>query len=435
MNEAFQEALKQREKRKKREESKSSFSEKDFEVIHWLALQEAGSTPIRLIGNPVEFRQKPSDTKLVYRSKILSQEKKDSYFYVNWKQTTETRKGFEFESGDLDKKWILHRFLSDVQEVEWVKVEGKEKKQKEFINAGSPVYKKVESNKIARDLSNPYANKFYPSKIVLANVIDPSDLDFHKETNHSKLIASKLDIVKTDDGNQILYPKPGFPYTVYSAIIDNLVSKVGGWDFDIVVKRDVNGDPMYSVNHFSDFAVPSEVKAVCSDRDYMEQFKNLELYNLDEMYKVTSYTKLKYHLLPLFKEWDKENGNSRYAEELEELAEQEAEARNAEKEKAPKSIPTETPKESKPRERKAKEEKSKPGTTEDPKTLFPKLDSIDPEDKEWFFKTFSHVEDGKAVWKVKDDEGEKVQLTPCDHCGVELSSKLLQCPACGETLD
>ena len=35
MNEAFQEALKQREKRKKREESKSSFTEKDFEVIHW----------------------------------------------------------------------------------------------------------------------------------------------------------------------------------------------------------------------------------------------------------------------------------------------------------------------------------------------------------------------------------------------------------------
>ena len=429
MNEAFQEALKQREKRKKREESKSSFTEKDFEVIHWLGLQEKGSTPIRLVGNPVEFRQKPSDTKLVYRSKIVSYEKANSYFYVNWKQTTETRKGFEFESGDLDKKWILHRFLSDVQEVEWIKVEGKEKKQKVFVNANSPVYKKVSLNKVPKDLSNPYDNKFYPSKIVVANVIDPMDLDFHKETKHSKLIASKLDSINTDDGNKILYPKPGLPYSVYSSIIDNLVSKVGGWDFDVVIKRDVDADPMYAVNHYSDFAVPSDIKKVCSDKDYFQTLKELELYDLDNLYRVTSYGKLKYHLLPLMKEWDKETG-SHFAEELEELAEQEA----SQKEKTtPKPVPTETTsKEEKPsRERKTKEVKK---DDVDPITLFPKLNDIDPEDKEWFFKTFSHIEEGKVVWKLKDDEGEKVQLTPCDHCGVELSSKLLQCSACGESL-
>lgn len=429
MNEAFQEALKQREKRKKREESKSSFTEKDFEIIHWLGLEEKGSTAIRLIGNPVEFRQKPTDTKLVYRSKIVSHAKENTYFYVNWKQTTETRKGFEFESGELDKKWILFRFMNDVQAVDWIKVEGKEKKEKVFKNVNSSVYKKVKSNKIPRDLSNPYANNFYPSKIVLANIIDPSDLEFHKTTKHSKLIASKLDIVDTSDGNKILYPKPGLPYSVYSAIVDNLVSKVGGWDFDIVIKRDVDADPMYSVNHFSDFAVPKEIKAYCSEKDYSDL--ELELYDLDSLYPVTTYAKLKYNLLPLFKEWDKESG-SNYAEELEELADEEASKKEASK-PTPKPTPNEAPKEEKPsRERKTKDEK--PKQTVDPLTLFSKLNDIDPEDKEWFFKTFSHIEDGKAVWKVKDDEGEKVQLTPCDHCGVELSSKLLQCPACGETL-
>jgi len=424
-NEAFQEALKQREKRKKREENKSSFSDKEYEQLHWLGLNEKGYTAIRLYGNPWEFRTSPTDVKLVYRSKIVSQTKENSYFYVNWKQTTETKKGREIESGELDKKWILFRFMQSVQAVEWIKVEGKEKKEKRFLNESSKVFKKVDTNKTPKDLSNPYANKFYPGKIVIANVLDPSDLDFHKENKHTKLIASKLDKVTTDDGNVLLFPKPGLPFTVYDEIISKLVNKVGSWDFDIVINRDADASNIYSVSHFSDFAVPKEIKEYCSDKEQLLDFE-VEAYDLDSLYPTTSYSKLKYHLLPLFKEWDKE-ANTNFAEELEELAEEEAiqKAKETPKPEA-KQEKSEEPK--KERNRTPKTESKDEVSVE---SLFPKLNSIDPEDKELFHKTFSHIENGKAVWKKKDDEGEKVQLAPCDHCGVEISTKLLECPACG----
>jgi hypothetical protein len=433
MNEAFEEALKQREKRKKREENKSSSYEvKDFEEIHWLGLEKKGHTAIRLLGNPLEFRQQSTDIKLVYRSKIVSHAKENSYFYVNWKQTTETRKGFEFDSGELDKKWILHRFLNSVQAVEWIKVEGKEKKQKNFLNANTSTFKEVENNKILRDSNNPYANKFYPSKVVMANVIDPSNLDWHKESKHSRLIASKLEVVDTQDKSvKIVYPTPGLPYSVYSSIMDNLASKVGGIDFDVVIKRDVDADPMYLVSYFSDLAVPIEIKSYCSDKNYSDL--NLTLYDLDNMYPVTSYSKLKYHLLPLFKKWDKESG-SNFAEELEELAEEESSKKESEKKQETKVVPVqsnpiEEPK--KERSRTPKSEKKEVSV----ESFFPKLNEIDKEDQEWFYKTFSHIENDKAVWKKVDDEGEKVQLVPCDHCHTELSSKLLQCPACGKSLE
>lgn len=445
---AFEEALRRKEERQKEQEKKDNFSGSNIEYteVNWLGLNEKGDTPIRIIGNPWEFRTSPTDVKMVYRSKIASDSKDmTSYCYINWKQKTNTinsgGKSYEIDSGDLDKSWLLYRFYESVNEHTWAK-DDEDKNVRVYTHHSHPVFKKVDLNKTIKDSQNPkmmkYPNKFYPSKRILMNVLDPLNLDWHIENKKTKVLSSKISESKGQDGAVIYYPDHGVPFSIYESILNDLVANIGSWDYDIVINRDLNRNGVYAVRHFSDIVVNKAIKDKLSDKHPLLK-EELELFDFDSLYPHSSYTKLKTHFGRRFQEWDGYKGTKFY-EELCDLAEDEEKEREEKTEsKTPVSVPEKV--ESKTEETKTEVKEEKPSRQRKVKeenvsieTVFPKLNDIDKEERIQFDKSFDKVENGKPVWKETDDDGKKVTLMPCDHCGTELPSTILQCPACGENL-
>jgi hypothetical protein len=440
-------------KRKKAEEEKKERQSGNFtaqyEDIKYCAPEKDRQKAFRFLGLPPEYREKPTDAKIIKFSRWVS-DKGKKYSNIIWKITSE---------GELDESWILTEFYQDVMSSTWVdfteEETNKDPKHRKgcykYNNEGSPAFQRIFTNSTRGDL---YPPNHYPSNLVLQNCLDRSD-NWNKEFKHSKLFVKRLDSWEDQKtGQMIEYARePGYTISLLNMIYTLLAdSPIFVWsDVDLIFKK-TDDQAKYSVRSACSIEISEEMKKIASKEPLTDEEKSYELYDLEKLFPVTSYNKIKRNFLNLFKSWDAETG-SNYTERLEALAEterkeREEQTKKEEEEKVNKiaeSIKEEERTESESEDtstRETVEEKVVERETVekvDPllklkSEIFPFYNNLSPADKNIIDTNLNGFDEvnKKVLWKCK--------VAMCDPTctfekyGIRSTSPLdiSQCPVCGK---
>lgn len=408
--------------------------------------------PFRLLGNPWEAREKPSDTKLFLTSKIAV-DTNNWYLSTIWPAVwNEGRKEYV-----PDPDWILTRFYNDVTDGEW-RNPTREEKQADpnrrgvyvYKYAGSPIFERVKRNAIQGE---KFQKSFYPQPRVIGNIHDPLDLEFHQRTNRSKVLCTKVNSKQREDGQVIYYPELGIPLSLY----DELVTLAGATEglfseFDVAVRL---LGKTYKVLHYSTIEIPKEIRSVMNG----DPIPDYDLWDLDELVPVTRYSTIKKLFGKMFSEWDA-YAKRDYTDQLIALCAEEAEEYKKKLEENKKKDPEDTstqhqvkqpdppvteqeettvpPKQEKPvppkRGQRGVERSSNDGDSyqELLAKTFPGLDKIPEDEEEYFYEIFDGFNDkGEPVWK--DAPGGIAACNGEGYCGRNTyqPASLRWCVYCG----
>lgn len=325
-NSPFEVAKRKREQQDKEKEARKSFTGFEFENVSYYALEDNKHVSFRILGVPIEVRSCSTDPKLILNSQILKDDKK-GYIKVNWPVVE--------KDGDYipDSEWILTRLYKKVMERKWIKYEDGRKNERGqngdwfYPNKDLTCYKRIDGNRKEND---KYDKKFFPQKRVVMNVI--GNREWCEQNNHSQMLISKMGIMNVTNENgekvEIYFPDIGIPIGLYKNVFDHYIRVSGDWrDTDTVILK-TSKEKKYDVYDKGDGLryIPQNILDLCSDMPLSEKEKAYELYDLDHLYQVCSYTKLKRNLLGLFKLCDAEL-KTNFTEELETLVRIEAEER------------------------------------------------------------------------------------------------------------
>lgn len=319
---AFELAKKRRDELKNREESKKNrqFTPNNFEHIEYLSIKGEEKV-FRIIGNPYILRENNYDMKLIHWSKVLKDDNK-SFMNVIWKS-------LEDEPEQVDTTWILYRLYTSVMDRYWEKYSNGELRNGKngewrYKNEGRISYDRINFNKRNNDR---FSSSFFPRSRAILNVIDRHD-NWCKENKHTKILTSNLNYFTYENNNKekntIYYPEYGIPFSVYDLIYNKVVDFRGNWNLDIIIKLN---EKDYDVKDILEEKISPKVRELGNDKPLTLDEKNYEKYNLDELFKVTSYYKLKYNLEKLFKQTDLDL-NTNFYEELCDLVSSEEKNKN-----------------------------------------------------------------------------------------------------------
>ena len=451
----MQQALEQRQKDEKEQkiakENKENFS---FDPIQYFVLEDKVQKVCRIIGNPIELRTKPEDPIFILMSKILRDDTK-GYLKVIWPKIK--------QDGTFipDPNFILTKLFKKVNEGKWVKYDDghiDEKGKKGYwdnYHKNKAIFKRIKGN--AKE-GEKYPPNFYPSGKVSFNCIDRHD-DWCKDNKHCKLPTSKQSpfTFKDDNGETqtFYYTDLGVPKIVYQKIFEHY-SKFGGFweDTDTIIEK-IAKDKDYDVWDKADSRqVNPDAQAIASDQPLTEEEKTYKMYNLDDIYKPTSYAKIKKYLSGLFKLCDNDLGTTFYDELLALVEKEAAEApqkeddsenasdidyngQNYEAEEG--NTPTHT-EDYAPIERESKKERETASTTEfsdeDFEKNFPHWNDLSEEDKGKMKKAILSITNGIPKY-AQDVEVYYCSDKTCNYPGTSTRSiypgDVLKCFICGKS--
>jgi len=336
----FAQALAKRNQQKtEQEEAKNNQGSYEYEQVETVGLVRDKEIVGRIMGAPVEVRTLPTDCKLILQSSIVKADKK-GYVKITWPMIEKKGKNVP------DPEWIVSKLYDTVFKKKWVKfsegilkdadgkvypADHKTARQKDgmyvYDHARTKIYEEMDGNTKVGDL---YPPKFAPGQRVICNWIDRHD-SWCKNNKHSKVLtASKKPYEKiATDGTKttIYFSDTGIPGGLYDKIFE-YSQAVGTMDNDLVITK-IEKD--YKVFDSTDtkFITPESAKLGVKTK-ISEEEKSYALYDLDKLYAVSSYSKIKKHLSPLFKLCDAEL-NTNFMTELEELCKIEEAERKAKK--------------------------------------------------------------------------------------------------------
>jgi hypothetical protein len=313
----FEAAMAARKKQKAEEASRQNgggFG--GYPDIPWAALYKDKQQVFRFAGLPYVVREKGTDSKRIFVSMILGDDDKK----------------FRCIGPDPDarKDWILYRVMNKVLDRKWNKDKpsSRGKGDWDYTNALThpDLYNRCAKN---NNLENAFEKGWKFSAVVLVNVIDRENYDWHT-TNQKYRLLSK----KASDYQDKVFFDVGIPDMLYKLIEDDIVAYDGNvcWeDYDIVIKK-IAEDPWYKVYHGGDDEkkLDADVKALVQNRGLTPEESKWEMNDIDKLFPITSYKRIKDKLGLFFQRVDKAFG-THYFDELCGYVEKE-EAERAEKE-------------------------------------------------------------------------------------------------------
>lgn len=311
----------------------------DYEQTETAGLINDKEVVGRIIGNPIEVRSKSTDPKLILQSEVVRDDKK-GYSKLNWPWVE--------KSGYInpDPDWIVTRFMKKVFDGKWTKytesdIDGKKIVKREgkiintetkskfnegefrYYNTNTEIFKLLKyGNSKEGEL---YPKNFEPSKRVVLNWLDRMD-SWCSDNKHYKLLCAAKNPyeLKKDDGttSTIYFTSTGIPNSLYDMIIDHCKA-TGTLDIDLILIKDNKLQAKYKVWDITDTKYISEESTRIGKKGNLsDEEKSYVGYDLDKLYKVSSYHKIKKVLGSRFALCDAELGTS-FVKELDALVEQE----------------------------------------------------------------------------------------------------------------
>jgi len=452
----FQAAFAKQDAMQKEREEAKNFSGFEFEevVYEGLALNKEPYKPVvfRMLGYPFEFRQNPTDAKLVLQSKMIK-DGNERKIKINWRYIEKKGKYV------IDPEWILSKLYNKVMERKFVKYtdadidpqkkiikgeDGKIKNDRGYegeyhdIHTNTQTYSRLKYNQLPTDAKS--FGDAYPATRVVFNIISRMD-DWCKKNKHSKLLSTKVTTSQSVGGNGEMvvryFPETGISKSAYDEILDYMRRiSLTSLSTDFIITRTHLNDK-YGQNIFDGegaLKLNRDDKSVLNriiSGDLSDEEKSYELYDLDKLFNITSYARLKRDLSGLFKLYDTEFGGNLY-DELCQLALEEKEKRDAKKEKEI-AIKDDDEEDNSETESVVKSDSVQKNVSDDKKTFnlesLPFWKSLTDEDKKDMKETVvSFLSIDNVEFKPA------TALMPCTACSRNLPSTVMNCPYCGTAL-
>ena len=184
---------KEKRKAEKQEESNRSSWSGEYENTYWMPLQLNAPRVFRIVGCPLSARQDGTDPKKINIAKIKSDN--GTQFYCIFPDKT------------AEPDWILWRIYDLVTKGSFVGTGKSRHKVYDNEQTHPECFRRVVYNDSE---GNPYEKGWFPQARVVMNVIDRHDPEFHKATNHTKILSSKANESKTKPGT--FYYEWGVPH-------------------------------------------------------------------------------------------------------------------------------------------------------------------------------------------------------------------------------
>lgn len=384
--EAFLKAKQEREARDKAAkdaENNTNFYN-DWKPIKWVGLEDNKYVVLRLLGLPHEAPKeikKSTDCKVILQSEIKKDDGK-GYTKINWPMVER----------DSDRKfvpdpdWILTKLYKEVRSGSPRKFDesdlsrpgftkgadgkvvnaDKKKGEYEYFHKDKQCFKRVDKKGNTRE--GDFEKSFYPSTKILMNVIHKND-NWCVENKQSKLLSTKVSEYKFHDEKEnkekiIYYPNTGITNQLYGKIFGHVMDFRSDWDIDIAIEKyqpsPSSNQRDYRIKDATDYnKLDDDLKKIMTENPLTKEEQEYDLYDLDELFPVSSYAKIKRHLKGLFKLVDSELGTD-FEDQLNLLVEEEKAEREKKKaEKEEKELNEGTP----------VENTERPEVTEEPKEV------------------------------------------------------------------
>lgn len=290
--ELFEEAKRKRKEEKERNNN-NNYEGGQYEEVVYTSLSEKVDKVIRITGNPLNSRVNATDPKMSLMSMILGDNNKK--FRCIWPDKND------------DPNWILWQIYDKIMSYTWDSVNNEKKFH--YISSHSDLFRRVQKN----NSENRFEQGWKPNKFVQMNIIDRHDMSWHRENKHYKILSKKA----SENGENIWF-EPGVPEYLYNVIWDDIVEYNGNWEgYDVVIRK-LTEKPYYNAFHSIDDLkkIQTDAKQYIVEGDLTEEESMWEGYDLDKLFPVTSYTKIKNRLGKFIKKFDLDF-NSNLSEELE----------------------------------------------------------------------------------------------------------------------
>ena len=213
-----------RQSMKNREEERQQEQGGQYEDIAYVPLKKKQQTVVRFLGLPEDAREDGTDVRMLRMAMIKDDRGK-------WFRAVFPK--------DID--YILTKAYQTVCEYEW----DDDNNSPNYLHSDQEIFQRVRYNDQTGS-ARRMATGWRPTTTFLVNVLDRSDPDWHKENQHTKAIAKKMNV--KDDRT---YYTPGIPSTVYQDIRDDIVTNEDNMDweeYDIAIEK-LDDKPWYRVYH------------------------------------------------------------------------------------------------------------------------------------------------------------------------------------------
>lgn len=395
---------------------------REYEAIKWVGCETNKPTIFRAVGGPPNSNIDNTTARLVTISWLIDD---------NGKKMKLVRPSLTDDSNH-----IINRIISKVLSPKWVN------QQKTYpVKDQYPyIYNIIKKNGVAEtDKRYKYEKGWQGKEVLIMNVIDRSDMEWHKANKHTKLLAKSV----TPGQNGGEFVEEGVSAYAVIPKLTHLIRSYGSWEkYDISMVRTGKMDNPYTIINAT--KTPEEVllayrQFISEEKVLTEEEESWERYDLAKLYAPTSFIRIFNRMKNTIKKIDTALGTSFY-EELKELAD--AEKAALEKEAAEKAL--ENPVVSTPitevEEPLMEENIIIPSHVEEPVTppvrsrtvaqarvTLPYEDTLSDENKA-LIKSVTQKSDGSydITWDCSID-----MLAGCPTCKTPSPLTATRCPVCG----
>jgi len=317
-------AKKAKERNEQEEKSRGNFQ--SFDPILWTAFEDVGSSKvIRFYHNLIA--QKPEDFEIVdgKGEKVFNQFAPRTINLCTLYGDDGNKFYAYVPDKNDDPSHIFWRMYDLVLKREWIAdPNNPDKKISRYLHKTShpELVDRFETNGFNHNISkNKFDRGWKPQKVIIANVIDRSRMEEHREHKHSFLLSKNVNFYEGNSYYDIGIPSYGFIEQIF-----DVVSVYGGLTtYDLLVERTGEKGTPWKVRNGSRYIeeVPEKLRGFVSDKDHLtEEELSWELYDLDNIYKPTDHRKWFRKIKVLTKQIDLAF-NTHFHEELEEKANKE----------------------------------------------------------------------------------------------------------------
>lgn len=415
-DEMFAQYAKQKEQEVKSIRSSNSF-QRNYETVKWTGLEQGVPSVIRVVGGPPDSNVTPGTAKTVTIARIIGDD---------GKQFRLIRPSFSD-----DKNYIINKIIQRVKTVKWKKDGQKTYPVQEAYPEIYNIIDKCGLN--PEDKRYKFERGWVGRECLIMNVIDRSQMDWHRENKHTMLLAKSINVDAS--GNE--WPDEGISVFATSPKFNQLFKYYGSWEkYDIAITRTGDMSNAYNIDNAS--KNPEKVEGgmdqfISFETGLTSEEKSWATYDLSTMYKPTSPIRLYNKLKDTIRKIDNALGTD-FLTELRDLAEAEKKRLDEEAEKTDifaDTKTTETPTVSTQRLRETSKVSTAAVGSEMPyysslsESVRSKIISCN-KGEDFNNEQGNSVEHFDVEWDY-----DPINVLPCPNCGTNAPEEVTKCPCCG----
>ena len=252
----------------------SGSTPREYEEIKYTGLEQGVPSVLRVVGGPYDSNLDDFTARTVNISRIVGDDGK------RFRVIT--------PSFNENPNYILNRIISAVTKPKWVNKEKTFPVQEQFPE----IYNIIDKNGIKKgDPQYNFDKGWRGKQVFIMNVIDRSQMDWHRAHKHTMLLAKSVNIGK--NGGE--FPDEGISAFACGPQFTQLFKRYGSWEkYDIAITKTGEKSKAFDIGNATRTPEIAEDKEslVSQETSLTEEEKSWERYNIAKLFRVTTSTKI-----------------------------------------------------------------------------------------------------------------------------------------------